>query len=98
MKQKTSALARFEATITNEKTKFVIQNSTEAYRTTDGTSRRKTHNLRLDIDAGTLWWENESSKEFTHQFESPGAAQQWWNNMVLSRAAKTHAAANEMDI
>lgn len=95
---KKEALPRFEATITNEKTKFVIKSETEAYRTTDGTSRRKTHDLVLYPIAGILRWRNENSKDFSHQFESPEAAQEWWNTMVVARAVKTYAATNEMDV
>lgn len=95
---KKNALPKFESVITNEKTKFVIQSSTEAYRTTDGTSRRKTHSLRLFPYTGTLYWENENGKNFSHVFESPEVAQDWWNTMVVARAVKTKAAVNEMDV
>lgn len=96
--KKQESLARLEATITNDKTKFVINNNTHAYRTTDGTSRRKSHTLVISPDTGILNWKNENGKEFTHQFESPEAAQEWWKTMVIRRAIKIKNDADDLAI
>jgi hypothetical protein len=97
MSKEKMALARLEAVIAKANTKFVMESDTEAFRTTDGTKKRRSHNLRLNPDSGILWWENESSKEWAYQFDELHLAQTWWNQMVVARSVQAKVAANEID-
>lgn len=97
MSKEKMALARLEALIAKDNTKFVMEGSTQAFRTTDGTKKRRSHNLRLDTVTGSLYWENESGNEWDYQFDSPQIAQDWWNQMVVARSVQAKVAANEID-
>src|SRR5687768_14392430 len=92
MDKTSQQLLRLESVITNEKS--IIKLGTQAglfkKATRVANHRRKeaTHRLELNIVTNVLSWVNNRRGGWEHQFASNQQANEWWQNMVLQRAAK----------
>jgi len=64
---------------------FVFErNGMRAVRTKDGTLDTRTHNIDLNLEEMTVSYEGGASKWYYHKFETPEAAQKWWNTHIIN--------------